>query len=73
MIQYTEMDLVKPGMLLKAVGFRHECNITIGKTYEVVAVEEGIFPSRPFVTVIGNGGKHSTWHLSRFAFLEAKD
>lgn len=71
MIHYTQRHLVKPGMRLKATGFNgNEHAVCEGQTYEVAQVVEGIFPDRPYVSVIlPNGRKTSLWHLSRFSFI----
>jgi hypothetical protein len=71
MIEYYDADKVKPGMLLRATGFRGEAgNITLGDDYKVVEVVEGIFSNRPYVVVRTDDGSTSMWHLSRFSFIE---
>lgn len=70
-IHYNEVGRVSAGTRLLATGFRGtEGNIRYMQVYEVVEVQEGIFPSRPFITVTGDDGKRSTWHATRFDFMD---
>lgn len=50
-----------------ALGTRDLRDLTTGKTYQAIyGLEEGIFTSRPFVTIIDDCGKQRTLHASRF-------
>jgi len=59
-------------MKLKCIGARTtDGRLTDGKVYTALyGIEPGIFQSRPFVTVIEDTGKTSSWHLSRFEIVE---
>lgn len=51
---------------VQGVSFTYNA-LTIGKTYKALyGLEEGIFQSRPYVTVIDNTGKELCCHASRF-------
>lgn len=64
--------LVKEGTPIKAVGTRELSNLTKDKVYNALhGAEEGIFHTRPFVTVIDDTGERYSCHLSRFHLVEA--
>lgn len=46
-------------------------NLTEGKEYEALnGIEEGIYPSRRLVTVIGDDGKRTVAHATRFKYSD---
>lgn len=60
-------DTIVPGSRIVAVGTRDVRDLTEGKVYTAIyGKEEGIFTSRPFVTVVGDDGIKDSFHLSRF-------
>ena len=62
---------VHEGTALIAVGTR-DVPLTTGKVYHALfGAEEGIFRSRPFVTVVNDDGDKYSCHLSRFHIAEA--
>jgi hypothetical protein len=61
------MAAVVPGTPIVAVGTRDCRDLTSGKVYAACnGREDGIFESRPFVTVVADDGKKHSFHLSRF-------
>lgn len=67
MLEYRHMSLIKPGTMLICVVGRGCRDITDGKVYQSVhGAEDGIFTSRPFVTVVADDYEHHLYHLSRF-------
>ena len=63
---------VVAGTELIAIGTRNYPELTEGKVYKALyGAEEGIFSDRPFVTVIGDDGKKSSMHLSRFVVKDS--
>lgn len=57
----------KAGDRLTCHGARNYPGLTRGKVYELINdLEGGIFPDRPYVTVIGDHGKEISCHVSRF-------
>lgn len=66
-----QRDKVIAGTELIAMGTRGLTALVKGKTYKsLYGAEEGIFPSCPFVTVIGEHGRKYSCHLSRFKIKE---
>jgi len=65
----TRNSVVKEGQEILCIGARNiENNLTNGKTYVALnGLEAGIFPDRPYVTVIGDNGTEYSCHASRFA------
>ncbi|WFZ78568.1 hypothetical protein MQM1_086 [Aeromonas phage vB_AsaP_MQM1] len=58
-------------IVMRANGSGYERVLTTGKTYyPVYGLEEGIFPSRPFVTVEGADGQLVSCHASRFELAQ---
>ena len=58
---------VAPGTEIVAIGTRDLHYLTSGKTYIAInGKEEGIFETRPFVTVVADDGLRHSMHLSRF-------
>lgn len=54
-------------IVMRANGSGYERILTTGKVYyPVYGLEDGIFPSRPFVTVEADNGKIVSCHASRF-------
>jgi len=75
MIKFADdhVSKVLPGTLLVAVGVG-DCPLTKGKVYNAIyGAEEGIFETRPFVTVICDTGDAYSCHLSRFTLKEHYD
>jgi hypothetical protein len=67
-------DTIIPGSEIIAVGTRDVDWLTSGKAYAAVhGKEEGIFESRPFVSVVGDDGKEHSCHLSRFHPVETAE
>lgn len=63
-------DKFKRGDKVKCVVARDERNLEIDQVYLVIADEEdGIFPDRPFVTILGEYGP-VVCHASRFEKIE---
>lgn len=59
----------KTGDIIKAYGTRG-VNLTYGKEYRCLyGTEKGIFPDRPFVSVINDLGQECAYHQSRFENL----
>ncbi|GEM_PF-3929015 len=62
---------VVEGSSIIAIGTRDMPTLTKGKIYTAIyGVEQGIFETRPFVTVIDDDGKKLSCHLSRFILVE---
>ena len=60
-------------MKIIVVGTRGLTNLTRGKEYAALdGIEEGIFPNRPYVTVIDDEGKAYACPASRFTDLDGK-
>lgn len=64
----THKDNLQPNSPIVAVGNAGvEYLLTNGKKYVALyGKEDGIFESRPFVTVIADDGKRHSFHMSRF-------
>lgn len=62
-------------MKIKCIGARTVGGmLTDGKVYTALnGIEPGIFKDRPFVTVIDDYGRVSSWHLSRFEIVSGSD
>ena len=62
-------------MKIKCIGARTaDGRLTDGKVYATLnGIEPGIFENRPFVTVIDDFGKKSSWHASRFEIVSGSD
>ena len=74
MLSHHDMHLVKEGTALVCIGGRGTYTLTDGKVYYALfGAEEGIFSSRPFVSVIGDDSEQHTWHLSRFKLKDSND
>lgn len=60
------------GETIRCVGNRNcESFLTKGKDYICLyGTEPGIVPDKPYVTVIGDGGKKISAHASRFVSIE---
>jgi len=66
-----EKEKVISGTELIAIGTSGYNDLTAGNTYIAInGAEEGIFETRPFVTVVGNRGINLSCHLSRFKIKE---
>lgn len=71
MIENKDKDKVRKGTMLKCIGAYDYRHLTEGKVYECLyGLEEGIFESRPYVSVIGDNGDKLSCHASRFELLE---
>jgi hypothetical protein len=58
-------------MKIKAIGVRGIKELTENKVYEALyGIEEGIFPDRPFVTVINDYNREFSCHLCRFEIID---
>lgn len=67
----TSKNPFKKGETLLCIGGRDLYELTTDKHYLVHKdEEEGIFPNRPYVTVIDNYGKPLVCHASRFKRIE---
>lgn len=62
------MTTIKKGDKITCYGDRTtERNLTRGKVYEALTDEvPGIFPDRPYITVIDDNGERYFCHASRF-------
>lgn len=65
---------VIPGTKLVAVGARDLDWLTSDNIYVALnGKEEGIFETRPYVSITGDDGKTHSCHLSRFALYECDE
>jgi hypothetical protein len=62
------METIVPGSRIVAVGTRDMGGqLTRGKVYTAInGREEGMFATRPYVTVVSDDGNKHSYHLSRF-------
>jgi len=62
----------KRGDTLKCISSLGTGQLTDGREYIAATTEqEGIFASRPFVSVIGDNGDEYHYHASRFALVDS--
>lgn len=63
--------IIQPNELITAYGTRGMRNLTAGKEYVCInGTEAGLFPGRPYVSVIDDDGKLYSCHQSRFEKIE---
>ena len=69
----NEKKRVLVGTELLAVGVDDISTLTEGKLYKsLYGWEEGIFETRPYVSIIDDSGKQYSCHLSRFIIPQPK-
>lgn len=69
-----EKNKVVAGTKLIAIGTRGYPDLTEQKSYIAInGAEEGIFETRPFVTVVGDKGINLSCHLSRFIIKKEQE
>jgi hypothetical protein len=72
MIAYD--DIVEAGEEVICTGARGVRILTNGKRYTAInGLEEGIFPDRPYITVITDNGMEGSYHAARFRKLTPED
>lgn len=66
--QHTDLPAGTPIVARATRGMEHY--LTEGKTYIAInGLEDGIFPDRPFVSVIDDNGERIDTHASRFVLI----
>lgn len=72
MITYN--DTLEAGEEIICIGGEDRWFLTNGKRYRAVnGLQEGMFPTQPYVTVIADHGKEVVYHASRFKKLTPED
>lgn len=74
-MELTHNDTLAEGEEIICIGARTaDGNLTDGKRYQALyGIEEGIFSTSPYVTVIGDDGRRYSCHASRFRKLTPED
>jgi HKD family nuclease len=71
MIENKDKDKVQAGTKMRCIAAHDYYQLTEGKVYSCMyGLEEGVFETRPYVSVIGNHGKPLSCHASRFELAE---